>query len=98
MLKKYFSLFSSIFTYIGGASSGKQMNAMYRANKNATKAILNGGIGPKAKAKAADSVKSYYKALGRYIGAEIKEAPLSSAFSTFSCEYIKGAVGFGIGW
>lgn len=84
---------SALFTYIGGASNGKQMNAMYKANKEATKSILAGGLNPKVRSAAYNTIKTYFKALGRFIVNEARDGLLSSSFNSFSTEIYKAVVG-----
>ena len=93
---------SALFTYVGySPTKGQSLNAMYKAQKSASKQILSGGLHPNVKVQATKTVKRYYKALGRFIGQEIKETPSSwfigDSKKAFSCTF-KGIANAACGW
>lgn len=51
-----------------------------------------------AELEAADSIKLYYKALGRDIVSEVKQSPLWSGLQTGATEYTKKVVECYAGW
>ena len=90
---------SAVFTLVGGKSNGKQMNAMYKANRQATKILTNTkGLNPKVKKELLKPIKTYFKTLGRYIVSEAKESPLS-AFSSWGVnKLVEGTIDSYTGW
>ena len=74
----------ALFTYVGySPNTGRSLNAMYKANKGASKQLIAGGLHPNVKSECVKAVKKYYKSLGRFIGQEIKGVP-GSTFVDFS--------------
>lgn len=55
--------------------------------------ILAGGLNPKVRSAAYNTIKTYFKALGRFIVNEARDGLLSSSFNSFSTEIYKAVVG-----
>ena len=71
---------------------------LYKANRVATKNILAGGLHPKVKSQALDTIKVYYKAFGRFIISELRDSAISSPAAFATTKISKGIVGFYVNW